>query len=162
MIRAAEQKDVDAMLQVAEEVGLFESEQLQLLRKMFLHSQETVRKDESYWCVAEEQDELVGVAFCEQEVMTDRTWNLRFIGVCPSYHRQGRGRQLLRHIEQDLSNRAARLVLIDTAGIEDFRAAQNFYRSNGYKEEASVADFYADGVSKVTFWKRLPAPAKGS
>lgn len=155
MIRDTQKDDGEGVLRVAQAVGLFLPEQLEDLRKMFVLSHETDQPKTQHWCVEEVEGEIMSVAFSELEAMTERTWNLRFIGVHPTCHRRGRGGRLLRYVEQALTKRAARLLLIDTAGIKEFHGARSFYRSNGYAEVASIGDFYADGVSKVTFQKRL-------
>lgn len=71
--------------------------------------------------------------------------------------RQGRGigSRLLRAVEDELSDVVGRLLLIETASVPKLEKTRQFYRQRGYAEVAQFPDYYADGVVKVTFTKRL-------
>jgi ribosomal protein S18 acetylase RimI-like enzyme len=102
----------------------------------------------------------------QQTRMTEGTWNLYLIAVHPdrlwrkrSYRqRQGRGKKLLEHVEQLLIDRGERVLLVETAGTEDFEYVRAFYRKSGYTEEARIRDFYKAGVDKVIYLKFLQKP----
>ena len=49
----------------------------------------------------------------------------------------------------------ARLIVVDTSGIEDFAGTRAFYARSGYDEEARIRDFWATGDDKVIFRKAL-------
>jgi ribosomal protein S18 acetylase RimI-like enzyme len=87
--------------------------------------------------------------------MTAGTWNLYLIAVHPDRQRQGRGKALIAHVEQLLAARGERVLLVETSGTEDFEYVRVFYRHSGYEEEARIRDFYADGVDKIVFRKKL-------
>jgi ribosomal protein S18 acetylase RimI-like enzyme len=46
---------------------------------------------------------------------------------------------------------------VETAGTDDYAGARAFYAALGYVAQARLPDFYADGVDKVIYWKRLPS-----
>lgn len=69
--------------------------------------------------------------------------------------RAGRGAALVRHVEAELQAEGARVLLIETSCVEAFAAQRRFYLRRGYRQEASIQDFYADGDDKVIFWKSL-------
>jgi ribosomal protein S18 acetylase RimI-like enzyme len=99
--------------------------------------------------------------------MMEGTWNLYLIAVHPglgrkrSYRqRQERGKKLLEHVEQLLIDRGERVLLVETAGTEDFEYVRAFYRKSGYTEEARIRDFYTAGVDKVIYLKFLQQPSK--
>jgi ribosomal protein S18 acetylase RimI-like enzyme len=70
--------------------------------------------------------------------------------------RQGRGKALLQHVEQMLMARGERVLLVETAGTDDFEYVRQFYRQNGFEQEARIREFYAVGVDKIVFRKALP------
>ena len=77
---------------------------------------------------------------------------------CGASCRAGAGRwfgALVGGVEAALSAEGARLLIIDTAGVVEFAAAQNLYARLGFAEVARLPDFWADAVDKVTFAKRL-------
>jgi ribosomal protein S18 acetylase RimI-like enzyme len=62
---------------------------------------------------------------------------------------------LLGHVEQALTARGGRLLLVETSGLPSFERTRAFYRKCGYEEEARIRDFYAAGVDKVVYRKAL-------
>lgn len=110
------------------------------------------------WVTDDDGGEVVGVAYAAPERMTDGTWNLYMIAVRPDRQGRGRGTALVRHVEQTLTARGVRVLLVETSGLADFEPARAFYRKCGYEEEARVRDFYKTGDDKVIFRKALAAP----
>jgi ribosomal protein S18 acetylase RimI-like enzyme len=45
--------------------------------------------------------------------------------------------------------------LVETSSRPEYEPARQFYESHGYRREAVVADFYAEGDSLVLYSKRL-------
>jgi ribosomal protein S18 acetylase RimI-like enzyme len=111
--------------------------------------------DLQVWNVVEFNGKVAGFAFAEPERLTDRTWNLRAIGVDPACHRLGIATALLTGIETTLRARAARLIVIETTDSEDQTAARAFYPQRGYNEGARIREFWEAGVDKLVFCKQL-------
>jgi GNAT superfamily N-acetyltransferase len=112
---------------------------------------------ENFWITDDDGNGPVGVAYCEPERMTDRTWNLQLIAIHPDRQGQGRGKALLHYVEQMLKARGDRILLVETSGLPDFEQTRTFYAKCGYEEEARIRDFYAAGDDKVIFRKVLNA-----
>lgn len=162
MIRPTTPDDTTALISLADATGLFESEQLEELGKMLSdyfsannHS-DFLRdgKAERFW-LTDDENGAVGVAYCEMERMTDRTWNLQLIAIHPDYQGQGRGTKLLRYVEQTLAACSGRVLLVETSGTPDFERTRAFYRKCGYDEEARIRDFYTEGADKIVYRKAL-------
>jgi ribosomal protein S18 acetylase RimI-like enzyme len=90
--------------------------------------------------------------------MTEGTWNVLLMAVCPTVQGEGYGGLLLRSIEAELRSRNARVALVETSGLDTFARTRKFYRECGYEEEARIRDFYAAGEDKIVFRKALDAP----
>ena len=110
--------------------------------------------NDSFW-LTDDDTGPVGVAYCEPERMTDGTWNLQMILIHPDRQGQGRGTTLLQHVEQEVTNRSGRMLLVDTSGVPEFEKTRTFYTKCGYEAEARIRDFYAEGDDKVVFRKIL-------
>ena len=54
-----------------------------------------------------------------------------------------------------LRGRGERLLLVETSGLGSFDLTRQFYRKNGYDEEARIRDYYGPGDDKVIFRKAL-------
>lgn len=74
-IRSPIPADRPALLAVTEAIG-FQAEELALLNTLLDSYWADPEQGDRVWLVDEEPgDDLVGVAYCELERMTDRTWN---------------------------------------------------------------------------------------
>ena len=154
MIRKTTREDKNGLLDVATASGLFEPEQVGELAGMLGDHFDT-EEPADVWLTDEENGKPVGVVYAAPERMTDGTWNLYLIAVHPEQQRTGRGKAMLEHIEKILASRGVRVLLVETAGTDDFDYVRLFYSKNGYTEEARIREFYEAGVDKVVFRKAL-------
>lgn len=158
MIRPITPDDTDALIALADSIELFSSDELEELRQMLANSL-SKESDTHPFSLTDDDGGLVALAYCEPERMTSGTWNLQLIAVRPTHQKQGRGAKLLRFVEQTLTDRGARILLVETLGTPDFEHVRSFYRKNGYTEEARIREFYAEGADKIVFRKALRAQA---
>jgi ribosomal protein S18 acetylase RimI-like enzyme len=154
MIRLTTLDDITALIALAEASGLFEPSQTEYLAQMLDEHFNSKNEPEDFW-LTDYDHEPVGMAYVAPERMTEGTWNLYLIAVHPHRQRQGRGKSLLRHVEQMLMERGERILLVETSGTENFDYVREFYRKNGYEEEARIREFYTTGVDKIVFRKAL-------
>lgn len=106
------------------------------------------------WSV-EAADPPEGAAWLVPEPMSDNVWNLRFIAVARDAQRRGIGRALLGTAEAVARKADGRILLIDTSSDGRQGPARGLYAASGYGHAATVADFYGDGVDRLTFARRL-------
>ena len=158
MTRSSRADDVPGLIGVSEASGLFPPEHLAQLEEMLQRFFDSGDDAEAIWLTDEAEGEVAGLAYCEPELMTDETWNLRLIAVSPKRQRTGRGASLVSHMEARLRERGARLLIVDTSGTPDFRSVREFYRRCGYHEVARIPDFFEAGDDKITFIKALATP----
>ena len=154
MIRHSTIEDIPSLITLSEESGLFPPDHLGALCEMLNEFFEVDEEQERFW-LTDEEGGTVGVVFCEPELMTAGTWNLRLIAVAPDLQGTGRGGQLLAHVEDYLRSKHARLLIVDTSGTADFAPVRAFYAKYGYTEESRIRDFFDEGDDKVTFSKHL-------
>lgn len=155
MIRSTTPDDMIALIALADATGLFQPNQLEELGEM-LSDYFGGNSDDHLW-ITDDDNGAVGVAYCEMERMTDATWNLQLIAIRPDCQGQGRGTTLLRYVEQTLTVRGGRVLLVETSGLPDFERTRAFYRKCGYDEEARIRDFYKAGDDKIVYRKALSA-----
>ena len=87
--------------------------------------------------------------------LTQGTFDLYWIAVDPSSHKRGYGHKLLIAAEEDVERRGGRLLLIETSSQSSYAATIHFYKRNGYRLEAKIADFYKPGDDKLVFAKNF-------
>ncbi|MBW4663201.1 MAG: GNAT family N-acetyltransferase [Chroococcus sp. CMT-3BRIN-NPC107] len=154
MIRPIALDDKTALIALAKASGLFQPHETESLSQMLSDYFASATESLDFW-LADDDDGLVGVAYVAPERMTEGTWNLYLIAVHPDCQRQGRGAALLAQVEQILTERGERLLLVETSGTESFDYVRSFYSKSGYDEEARIRDFYSAGVDKIVFRKAL-------
>jgi ribosomal protein S18 acetylase RimI-like enzyme len=155
MIRPATHDDRDALIALADATGLFAPSELAEIGQMLADHLSRDTDSNHSWITDEERGELTGIAYFAPERMTEGTWNLYLIGVHPNCQGQGRGTELLRYIEQALTARGERLLLVETSGLPSFDRTRAFYLKCGYNEEARIRDFYSKGIDKIVYAKAL-------
>ncbi|MBW4518718.1 MAG: GNAT family N-acetyltransferase [Scytolyngbya sp. HA4215-MV1] len=161
MIRLSQPNDIAAILSIAEAIG-FQPGELEVVNELLTgyfangngHNSLQNSNAERFWLTNHQDNgEIIGVAYCEPERMTDQTWNLQLIAIHPNHQGQGHGGKLLRHVEEMLKAHGGRMLLVET--LASFDLAQAFYKKYGYEEEARIRDFYAAGDDKIVFRKVL-------
>jgi ribosomal protein S18 acetylase RimI-like enzyme len=157
MIRPTTPGDAAGLIELAVTSGLFPPDGTEELAGVLAGYLDGSLGPDHFW-VTDDESGPVGVAYYAPERMTEGTWNLYMIAVRPDRQRQGRGAALLRHVEQALTARGGRLLLVETSGLASFERTRAFYRKCGYDEEARIRDFYKAGEDKVVFRKALSAP----
>ena len=150
MIRPTVESDYDGLIALAIASGLFEPDQTELLADRLRSPGE-----DDIWFTDDDGQKPVGVAYMAPEKMTHGTWNLYWIAVHPTLQKQGRGKAILSYVQQWLIDRGERILLVETAGTDDFEYVRKFYVDNGFENEARIRDFYDLGVDKIVFRKLL-------
>lgn len=150
MIRPTLDDEHEDLIKIAIATQLFEADQVELLSEMMRSPSE-----QDVWLTALQDETPVGMAYMAPEKMTDGTWNLYLIAVHPDYQKQGHGKEILQYVEAWLVKNNQRILLVETAGVEDFSYVRKFYKSHGFEFEAQIRDFYEDKVDKIIFRKAI-------
>jgi ribosomal protein S18 acetylase RimI-like enzyme len=150
-IRPSLRGDVEWLAKVADATELFPGEMLPGMMGAFLSGGDSP----DIWLTCEAGGQVAGFCYAVPEKLTDGTWNMLAIAVHPSRQGTGAGSAIVRHLEAALLARGQRVIIADTSGTPEFERTRGFYRKNGYREEARIRDFWAEGNDKVVFWKRL-------
>ena len=155
-IRAATKHDRDAIFDIAVDSGLFEPEHLGELTDS-VDAYFAAPQPGEQWLLAAGANpgQVLGAAYVAPERMTQGTYNLYFIAVRRALQGRGVGTQLLRRVEEVCRESGARLLLVETSGLDGFEMTRRFYRLHHYDEEARIRDYYAEGDDKVTFRKAV-------
>ena len=154
-IRPSTSSDVPSIARVADASQVFPGEMLPEMISGFLSGIE----NHDIWLTYEAAGDAVGFCYTVPEKFTEGTWNMLAIGVHPANQGRGVGSAIVKHLEATLMARSQRVLIVDTSGAPEFKQAREFYRKNGYSEEARIRDFWAAGIDKVIFRKLLSQPA---
>jgi ribosomal protein S18 acetylase RimI-like enzyme len=111
--------------------------------------------DDYRFIVAQEGDRVLGYACFGSTPMTEGCFDLYWLVVGQEARRLGVGRELMSAVEAVLRDEGARLVRVETAGLESYAAARAFYERVGYREVARLRDFYWRGNDLFIYTKYL-------
>ncbi len=150
-IRPVKLSDLEKLKLVLDETGLFPSELLEEMITPFL----SVADCDHIWKTYEHDGRPIALLFCEQERMTEGTWNVLALAVLPAFQSKGVGQLLMSAIEQTLKERGQSTLLVETSGLPEYERTRQFYDRIGYEHEAVIRDFYARDDDKIVFWKSL-------
>jgi ribosomal protein S18 acetylase RimI-like enzyme len=103
------------------------------------------------------EGQLIGYVCYGATPGTDRVYDLYWIATHPAFQGEGAGTQLLDEVERRLRQREARLLVVETSSRSDYAGTRHFYEARGYKQAATVTDFYAPGDHRVIYTKRFAA-----
>jgi GNAT superfamily N-acetyltransferase len=111
--------------------------------------------DEYRFLLFEENERVLGFACFGPASMAQGSHDLYWMVVAHDARRRGIGREILSAVEQQLRSEGARLIRLETAGIDSYRAARAFYERTGYVEAGRVRDFYWPGNDLYIYVKYL-------
>jgi ribosomal protein S18 acetylase RimI-like enzyme len=111
--------------------------------------------DDYRFIICEEGERLLGYACFGSTPMTEGCFDLYWLVVDPGARRSGVARELLAAVEQALRRHHARLVRVETAGLESYAPARALYENSGYERAARIRDFYHPGNDLYIYAKYL-------
>jgi D-alanine-D-alanine ligase len=147
--------EADQIISVTREARVFNDEEIAAVEELI--GDYTAHGDTSaYHFLSYRQDgRVVGFACYGPRSLTQGTFDLYWICSAPSAQRKGVGSALLLQTEQAIRAMGGRLVMVETSSLPEYEPARRFYESHGYRREAVIADFYAEGDSLVLYSKKL-------
>lgn len=148
-------KDLIALKSIIDSNGLFPSDMLDNMMSDYFKNEDT---NEIWFTYAD--DKPVAIAYCAPERMTEGTWNLYLIAVHRDLQGKGIGTEMMHYIEQLLTTREARILLVETSSLSSFEGTRQFYQKCGYEPEARIREFYQVGEDKIIFRKSLNKNSK--
>jgi len=155
VIRPTKPDETDTLVAIATGTGVFKPIEIEALRGVLddYHSNETGPGHRAI--TYETSGRAHGFAYYAPTEMTDRTWHLYWIFVDKSTQAKGLGAKLMRHVEEEIQAAGGRVIVVETSALPNYEPTRRFYLRLGYKQVATIPDFYADGDDMTVFWKRL-------
>jgi ribosomal protein S18 acetylase RimI-like enzyme len=85
--------------------------------------------------------------------LAEGAYDLYWMAVAPSEQGKGRGKALVRWLEDEVRRRDGRVILIETSSQPKYNGTRQFYIDLDYREVARVPDFYRPGDDRVIYAK---------
>lgn len=113
-----------------------------------------------HFVFAEAAGQLLGYACYGPIPATAVSYDLYWIAIRHADRGRGLGRWLLQVTEQRVWQSGGQRIYAETSGRELYRPTRNFYQRNGFRHEATLADFYAPRDDKIIYVKVLGGDAR--
>ncbi|PLX74898.1 MAG: N-acetyltransferase [Desulfuromonas sp.] len=154
-MRTLREDDIPLLEEILVATGAFTDDEVKIAIELL----ETVLSDphqQDYQVtVAEIGDRIAGYVLFGPVPLTEGNYDLYWIAVDPANQGGGIGRQLMRHVEDQVRKRGARLLCLETSSQGGYLRTRKFYEQAGYVEESCLRDFYKPGDDRLTYVKRF-------
>jgi GNAT superfamily N-acetyltransferase len=156
MIIAATEADGEPIKDIAAKTGFFTREEVDTVADLWEDYLTTGPVVGGYnFLVDRDGERVLGFACYGPRDLTTGVFDLYWIAVDSSLHRNGVGRRLLVATEEQVRQAGGRMLIAETSGSEHYTPTRNFYYGMGYALEASIKDFYSVGDDLAIFIKRF-------
>jgi GNAT superfamily N-acetyltransferase len=155
MIDQPKPHEQEMLVALTEATGFFHSDEIEIVREMFEDWLKNPESDEYLWIVYRDSENAppLGFAVYGPASAAIGTYDLYWIVVDKNHQDKKIGSALLNHIEQDLFNRNARQLYIETSDKAQYAPTRTFYERRGYALVAHFQDYYDVGDGKVIYFK---------
>lgn len=156
-LRELRPSDRSAIEAITRATGLFRADEIPVALEV---CDAAAAGDPSYQAIVAEADGRAAGWICWGATpCTLGTWDLYWMAVDPALQGAGVGTALIREMEHRLTG-LARVIVVETAGREDYAGTRAFYQARGYRAVATIPDFYAPGDDQVVYLKYLTSAAQ--
>lgn len=156
MIITATEADGSQIQSIAARAGVFSEEEVDCVVELWEEYLALVSERCGYnFIVDREGDRVLGFACYGPRDLTDGAFDLYWIAVDPIARCNGVGRKLLTAAEEAAHAMGGRMLIAETSGAPHYEITRKFYLSMGYKNEATIKDFYTIGDDLLIFVKRI-------
>lgn len=156
MIVTATEADGPQIQDIAARTRLFNKEEVETVEALWKdYLSEGPALGGYNFLIDREGDRVLGFACYGPRDLTSGVFDLYWIAVDSSAHRNGVGRSLLTATEEAVRQAGGRMLIAETSGTADYEPTRKFYFGTGYAAEAVIKDFYSVGDDLFIFIKRF-------
>jgi len=154
MIRPMEARDKEPVLGLVRATGFFtEAEGVVAEELIDVYLDKPGQTDYRIVVIENEEKGVAGYMTWGPTPLAEDAYDIYWMAVAPSEQGKGRGKELVRWLEDELRKSDGRVIIIETSSQPKYRVTRQFYIDLEYKEVARVPDFYRAGDDRVIYAK---------
>jgi GNAT superfamily N-acetyltransferase len=154
MIRAMEARDKGPVLDLVRATGFFTDAEVGVAEELMgVYLEKPDQRDYHVVVVENDAKSVAGYMTWGPTPLAEDAYDLYWMAVAPSEQGKGRGKELVRWLEDEVRRRAGRLIIIETSSQPKYHGTRQFYIDLKYQEVARVPDFYRAGDDRVIYAK---------
>lgn len=154
MIRPMEPRDKAPVLGLIRATDMFTPDEVAVAEELIdAYLDEPDQKGYRVVVVENDRKEAVGYMTWGPTPLAEDAYDLYWMAVSPSEQGRGRGKALVRWLEDEVRRRDGRMIVIETSSQPKYHGTRQFYIDLDYREVARVPDFYRAGDDRVIYTK---------
>jgi len=154
MIRAMETRDKGPVLGLIRATGFFTDAEVGVAEELLdVYLEKPDQKDYHVAVIENGEKGVAGYMTWGPTPLAEDAYDIYWMAVAPSEQGRGRGKALIRWIEDEVRRRDGRVILIETSSQPRYHGTRQFYIDLDYREVARVPDFYRAGDDRVIYAK---------
>ncbi|OGD11633.1 MAG: hypothetical protein A2W20_02295 [Candidatus Aminicenantes bacterium RBG_16_66_30] len=154
MIRAMEARDRGPVLGLIRATGFFTDAEVGVAEELLdVYLGKPDQKDYHVAVIENDEKAVAGYMTWGPTPLAEDAYDIYWMAVAPSEQGKGRGKALVRWIEDEVRRRDGRVILIETSSQPKYHGTRQFYIDLDYREVARVPDFYRAGDDRVIYAK---------
>ena len=111
------------------------------------------QKDYRVTVIEDERGGLAGYMTWGPTPLAEDAYDLYWMAVAPAEQGRGRGKALMRWLEDEVRGLDGRMIVIETSSQPRYEPTRRFYAGLDYREVARVPHFYRPGDDRVIYAK---------
>ena len=156
-VRALNANDRQLVAVIVREVGNFTEDEIDCALELVDIYLKDEKQDDYRLVGAAVDGETIQAYVCWGPTpLTRGTYDLYWIATHPDAQQRGLGQALMAYVEGKVQAEGGRLLVVETASKDSYRATTEFYRKLGYQQTSIIRDFYDVGDDKLILTKRFP------
>jgi len=147
-------EDKGPVLNLVRATGMFTPAEIDVAEELLeVYLGQPEQKDYRVVVVENDEKDVVGYMTWGPTPLAEDAYDLYWMAVLPAEQGKGRGKALVRWLEDEVRKRNGRMVVIETSSQPKYQATRQFYIDLDYREVARVPDFYKPGDDRVIYAK---------
>lgn len=154
MIRPMEARDKGPVLGLVRATGFFTEAEVVVAEELVdAYLEKPGQADYRVVVVESEAGAVAGYMTWGPTPLAEDAYDIYWMAVAPSEQGKGRGKELIRWVEDEIRKSDGRVILIETSSQPKYSGTRQFYIDLRYKEVARIPDFYRAGDDRVIYAK---------
>jgi ribosomal protein S18 acetylase RimI-like enzyme len=147
--------DIEAIADIVESSGFFSDEEIEIAIELAEEKIDQTDASSYRFLFAEDGNRVLGYTCYGLIPATAFSYDIYWIVISQDLRGEGLGKLLMTETERLIGLCGGRQIYAETSSRDQYKATHKFYEACGYKKEAFLKDFYADGDSKIIYAKAL-------
>ncbi|MDM7985792.1 MAG: GNAT family N-acetyltransferase [Smithella sp.] len=147
--------DVEAIAGLVESSGFFSDEEIEIAIQLAEEKLDQKEASSYRFLFAENDHRVLGYTCYGLIPATAFSYDIYWIVVANDLQGQGLGKLLMVQTEKLIEASYGRQIYAETSSRDQYKPTHKFYEACGYRQEAFLKNFYAEGDGKIIYSKVL-------